>query len=44
VTRRAVVIQRSAAPARCLEHLSIHVGPYGEFVPPVDPLGGADVN
>lgn len=32
----------SAAPARCLEHLSIHVGPYGEFVPPVDPIYGRD--
>lgn len=33
----------TAAPAQCLEHLSIHVGPYGEFVPPVDPIYGFGV-
>lgn len=26
------------APAACLEHLTVHLGPYGEFVDPPDPL------
>ena len=27
-----------AAPARCLERMDVFIGPYGEFVPPPDPL------
>jgi hypothetical protein len=26
------------APAGCLEHLNVHLGPYGDFVQPPDPL------
>lgn len=26
------------APAGCLEHLSVHLGPYGEYIEPPDPL------
>jgi hypothetical protein len=28
----------SQAPTGCLEHLAVHVGPYGEFVQPPDPM------
>lgn len=28
----------SQAAAQCLEHLTVHLGPYGEFVQPPDPL------
>jgi hypothetical protein len=27
-----------AAPAACLEHMSVFIGPYGDFPPPPDPL------
>ncbi len=27
-----------AAPAGCMAHMEVHLGAYGEFVPPVDPL------